>query len=195
MDVMSDARRDIRAHLVSDGVVLIKNAFAGGIPQHACRLPANSKRTKIAYTSGNGNAGVANSYYADSTSEYWAQVQDNILRALLTGDDCYSRVKSQKKAIFLSYSQGSENWAHQDDNKDPDFPFQATALLTNEFDGGEFYVAKKSGIDKIARTIVGMRDKGDIVLFAASKELRYFHGMLRITRGERMAVGLFQKKG
>ncbi|EJK63364.1 hypothetical protein THAOC_15979, partial [Thalassiosira oceanica] len=177
MDVLSTHREEIWASLVSHGVVLIKNALSG-IPHNACGLPANSKRKKITHTSGNG--GVAGSYYADSPSEYWVQVQNKILRALLTDDDCYRRAKSRKKAIILSYSQGSENWAHQDGNDDADFPFQATVLLTDdkEFDGGDFYVAKKLGIDEIARTIVKMRESGDMVLFAASKKLPHFHGML-----------------
>ncbi|EJK73033.1 hypothetical protein THAOC_05369, partial [Thalassiosira oceanica] len=179
MDVLSTHREEIWASLVSHGVVLIKNALSG-IPHNACGLPANSKRKKITYTSGNGVDGVAGSYYADSPSEYWVQVQNKILRALLTDDDCYRRVKSRKKAIILSYSQGSENWAHKDGNDDANFPFQATVLLTDdkEFDGGEFYVAKKLGIDEIARTIVKMRESGDMVLFAASKKLPHFHGML-----------------
>lgn len=195
MDVLSNdcTRQEIRDNLASHGVVLIKNALAlSEIPPSAC-VPANSKRKKIAYTSGNGRAGAGESYYADAPSRYWVEVQNKILRALLTDDACYSRVKDRKKAIILSYSQGSENWAHQDGNNDLDFPFQATALLTDEFDGGEFYVAKKLGIDKISRTIVRM-ESGDMVIFAASKELKYFHGMLRITRGERVAVGLFQNK-
>ena len=156
-------------------------------------MKTNIAPTKIQHTTGNGIAGETESYYADATSDYWIKVQNHILKSFLSNDDDYKQTRESKKAIILKYGQGAENHAHQDNNQCDIFPYQATVLFSDDFEGGEFYVAFKEK-STITRRIVRLENKGDMVIFAASKKSEYFHGMMRVTKGERSAVGLFQPK-
>ena len=66
---------------------------------------------------------------------------------------------------------------------------------SDEYDGGEFYVAKRDGA-KIIRTCCPLNG-GDLVIFQAGSGVnfqgqKYFHGMKQVTRGERVGVGLLQ---
>jgi len=75
-------------------------------------------------------------------------------------------------------------------------------MLSNseDYDGGEFYVAKRCDDDtngkKQRPSVIRMcslkLDAGDLILFQASKEGEYDHGMKTVTRGERVAIGLLQ---
>jgi predicted 2-oxoglutarate/Fe(II)-dependent dioxygenase YbiX len=76
-------------------------------------------------------------------------------------------------------------------------------MLSNitDYDGGEFYVAKRcndtNGKKKKQRpSVIRMcspkLNAGDLILFQASKEGDYDHGMKTVTRGERVAIGLLQ---
>ncbi|GFH56182.1 hypothetical protein CTEN210_12658 [Chaetoceros tenuissimus] len=182
----------MQRELETNGVILIRNAFSN-VPENALSMKTNCTPTKIQQTTGNGIAGETKSYYADATSDYWIKVQNHILRGFLCDNDCFEQVKGNKKAIILKYGQGAENHAHQDNNQCDIFPYQATVLFSENFEGGEFYVAFKEE-STITRRIVKLENKGDMVIFAASKKSKYFHGMMRVTKGERSAVGLFQPK-
>ena len=79
-------------------------------------------------------------------------------------------------------------------------------MLSNssDYDGGEFYVAKRLDNDdtngkkkkKQSPSVIRMcspkLDAGDLILFQASKDGDYDHGMKTVTRGERVAIGLLQ---
>lgn len=85
-------------------------------------------------------------------------------------------------------------------------------MLSNitDYDGGEFYVAKRCDDDmngnndddttgkkkkqcpSVIRTCSPKLDAGDLILFQASKDGDYDHGMKTVTRGERVAIGLLQ---
>ena len=75
-------------------------------------------------------------------------------------------------------------------------------MLSNstDYDGGEFYVAKRCDDDKddnqpsVIRMCSPKLDAGDLILFQASKEGEYDHGMKTVTKGERVAIGLLQPK-
>ena len=87
-------------------------------------------------------------------------------------------------------------------------------MLSNitDYDGGEFYVAKRCDDDmngnndddttgkkkkqcpSVIRTCSPKLDAGDLILFQASKDGEYDHGMKTVTRGKRVAIGLLQPK-
>eukprot|EP00978_Attheya_sp_CCMP212_P010662 scaffold25933_cov36-Attheya_sp.AAC.1 len=109
-------------------------------------------------------------------------------------DEDTIRTAEVRKCILLKYSKGGENWAHRDANSDGFFKYQALLMLSNndEYDGGEFYVARRSTVDcKIIRTCCPKLNAGDLVIFQADStdsDEDYDHGMKMLTRGERVAV-------
>ena len=116
-----------------------------------------------------------------------------------------NNTSDKRKYILLNYSEGGENWAHRDGNSGGYFPYQGLLMLSNstDYDGGEFYVAKRldnedtNGKKKkqrpsVIRTCSPKLDAGDLILFQASKEGEYDHGMKTVTKGERVAIGLLQ---
>ncbi len=104
------------------------------------------------------------------------------------------------KAVLLCYTDGAENWAHQDDNRQ--FGYQALLMLSEprvDFNGGELYVLKQAD-GEWTRVAVPCRHRGDVVVFRSNGP--FFHGMSRVTPGSRgcadgdccrVAVGLFHK--
>ena len=103
------------------------------------------------------------------------------------------------KAVLLVYTEGGENWSHQDDNRE--FHYQALMMLSEpgvDFTGGEFYVlsdAAKEGV-WIKKAVV-FENRGDVVLFRSNG--KYFHGMNVVSTGtsavcHRVAVGLLHKQ-
>ena len=171
---------------------------------------------------GNGSAGEATfsritakgtesigSYYCDLLqSDYLDSLQTILVASLKPASDTHENVSEMsetvskmRKYIWLQYSEGGENWAHRDDNSDEYFPYQALLMLSNsdDYDGGQFYVAKqitnKDGTTSVVRTCCPSLDAGDLVVFQADKEGDYDHGMLTVTSGERVAIGLLQKSG
>ena len=69
--------------------------------------------------------------------------------------------------------------------------------LEDDYDGGEFYLAKRNDTNKppsIIRMCSPKLDAGDMVIFQASKGAEYDHGMKTVTKGERVAIGLLQPK-
>ena len=53
---------------------------------------------------------------------------------------------------------------------------------------------KKKQSPSVIRICSPKLDSGDLILFQASKEGEYDHGMKTVTRGERVAIGLLQPK-
>eukprot|EP00804_Cyclotella_cryptica_P008038 CCRYP_004547-RA/>CCRYP_004547-RA protein AED:0.23 eAED:0.23 QI:278/1/1/1/0/0/3/1590/422 len=181
-------------------------------------------RKPIRHTSGNGLAGEelynynltrrtgkCGSYYSDlAESKYLDQLQSIVVRSLLqfkatTNDSKEDEKESttlsitgKRKYILLKYATGGENWAHRDGNIGEVFPYQALLMLSNsdEYDGGEFYVAKQKVNEgheiTITRRCSPNLNAGDLVIFRADKG--YDHGMKTVTRGERVAVGLLQAR-
>jgi len=178
----------------------------------AAKLELAKNRIKLRDTSGSGMAGeesfefikekgkqeIIGSFYCGiNQSTYLDQLQDILLMSLkLEG----GKEPQPKKYIYLKYSKEGENWAHRDANKDEVFPYQALLMLSSSdgYDGGEFYVARqvidifnKSAIDRVCSPKL---DAGDLVIFQAGKDGGYDHGMKKVTRGERVAIGLLQPK-
>jgi hypothetical protein len=149
------------------------------------------------------------SYYSDlKDSVYLTRLEKSIIDSLLKHDGQRTNAQAtsqagERKYILLKYSTGGENWAHTDDMKNEVFPYQALLMLSNsdEYDGGEFYVANRTDEGdhnmSITRLSTPKLNAGDLVIFKANSG--YYHGMKRVTRGERVAVGLLQsvpeKKG
>ena len=178
----------------------------------AAKLKFAKDRTPLRDTSGSGASGDKvftrrvgktgktediGSFYSDiCQSTYLDKLQKNILNSLKVEG---KREPGDKKYIYLRYSKGGENWAHRDNNADKVFPYQALVMLSSsdDYDGGEFYVAKQVNIDdkiSIVRTCCPKLDSGDMIIFQAGKDGNYDHGMKTVTRGERIAVGLLQPR-
>mmetsp|Transcript_8376 Transcript_8376/g.12545 ORF Transcript_8376/g.12545 Transcript_8376/m.12545 type:complete len:437 (+) Transcript_8376:52-1362(+) len=86
-----------------------------------------------------------------------------------------------------STTDGNSGYGDDDDDDDDDDDCGGTTT------GDKF---KHQGI---VRNIVEFQNAGDLVIFEASKQTKYFHGMLKVKRGtndtcERVAIGLLQKK-
>lgn len=59
-------------------------------------------------------------------------------------------MQAKRKAIMLVYQEGSENWAHQDNNHAHTAPdcYQAVLVCScpgEDFQGGEFYISRQCG--------------------------------------------------
>ena len=206
----------IKASIDQTGMVLLHNAVDKSTIQtlltgkatsnshpDATQIKVQPKVNKLLYTSGNGKEG----YYNDiQDNKYLNRLQDIIISSLKGMKETMSNTSDKRKYILLNYSEGGENWAHRDSNKDDDyFPYQGLLMLSNstDYDGGEFYVAKRCDNDdtngkkkkqhpSVIRTYCPKLDAGDLILFQASKEGGYDHGMKTVTRGERVAIGLLQ---
>jgi predicted 2-oxoglutarate/Fe(II)-dependent dioxygenase YbiX len=141
----------------------------------------------------NNTEQCGSSYDQLQKSVYLDLLQNTIQQSFLSGrvDDI------NRKYILLKYSKGGENWAHNDANTSKVFPYQALLMLSdrNEYDGGEFYIAKQAGkLDNadvsITRLCTPKLNAGDLVIFRANGS--FYHGMKPVTRGERVAIGLLQ---
>jgi len=150
-------------------------------------------------TTGSGVAGAQAGDTAYGTVAGFEGLQAACLRLV----SCRSPRCCAKKSILLSYTEGAENWAHQDNNADADCPYQAVLLLSRpgiDFNGGQFYVAKQQHcgdgvVTSITRREVELQQPGDLVIFQAGKDTGWFHGVLPVQRGTaskccRDAVGL-----
>ena len=103
------------------------------------------------------------------------------------------------KAVLLVYTEGGENWSHQDDNSE--FHYQALMMLSEpgvDFTGGEFHVLSDAAKEGVwVKKAVVFENRGDVVLFRSNG--RYLHGMNVVRRGtsdvcHRVAVGLLHKQ-
>jgi len=164
----------------------------------ATQIKVQPKVNKLLYTTGNGKEG----HYNDIQDNTYLNRLQNVIICSLKG----MNETIKRKYILLNYSEGGENWAHRDGNSDGYFPYQGLLMLSNsaDYDGGEFYVAKRLDNDdtngkkkkkqcpSVIRMCSPKLDAGDLILFQASKEGEYDHGMKTVTRGERVAIGLLQ---
>uniref|UniRef100_A0A7S3P457 Fe2OG dioxygenase domain-containing protein n=1 Tax=Amphora coffeiformis TaxID=265554 RepID=A0A7S3P457_9STRA len=166
---------------------------------------------RLAETMGNGVAGTPPSRYFDLPKPHSACLLElettlwNLLLEREGGDEMGDNPQftkggpeapSPRKSIFLQYGAGAENWAHQDNNRQK-VPIQAVLLTSQpeaDFDGGEFYVAKRQQqqeqrdepkddgphVLKFCRHVVSWQNTGDLVLFQAGKDTGWSHGMMPV---------------
>jgi len=195
------------------GACAIRNAApASALKQ----LPetTEAKATKLARTMGNGIAGDPPSVYMDiDRTPEWNDALEQHLGELLMGPGAPEALmgdaaRLDRKSILLLAGQGTENWAHQDNN-DETPPVQAVLMLSDpytDFAGGEFYVARQTSRTEtrinIMRYEVPFESPGDLVIFKAGKESGWWHGMLPVKAGNaqkqehpRKAVGMLQPPG
>src|SRR5262249_41491058 len=110
--------------------------------------------------------------------------------------------QSRGSSILLRYPEGGVNHPHHDIYGPERFPYQAVLVLSQrgrEFNCGEFELHEKqaNGSRNVRRFPL---DQGELWLFAGSgywrrgpKRPRWIdleHGMRRVTRGERYALGI-----
>ena len=193
-DIIPDSvTKQIHTSIRNTGMAIIHGAVdKATIKKIQSNIELAKTPTQLSDTSGLGMAGSNGSFYCDiKQSKYLDQVQDIFLKSLKQVE-CRNEPKP-KKYIYLKYSEGGENFAHRDGNDDKAFPYQALLMLSNsnDYDGGEFYVAKRVNA-AIDRTCTPKLDAGDLVIFQADKDGGYDHGMKKVTRGEREAIGLLQ---
>jgi len=179
---------------------LLTGETTGSSHPDATQIKEHPKVHKLLYTSGNGKEGR----YNDIQGNTYLNRLQNVIVSSLKKEETITNTSDKRKYILLNYSEGGENWAHRDSIKDDDyFPYQGLLMLSNieDYDGGEFYVAKRCDDDdtngkkqcpSVIRTCSLKLDAGDLILFQASKEGEYDHGMKTVTRGERVAIGLLQ---
>jgi len=180
---------------------------------------SRAKKVRLAETTGNGVAGVPPSYYTDlpqpepSTWRYEleAGVWDVLLGEGAEGEAAEANFSNppERKSILLCCGEGSENWAHQDNNADGMAPVQAVLMLSEpgkSFQGGDFYVAKQEQSQNqegicFRRYEVSFQSPGDLIIFQAGKGSGWWHGMLPVRSGNdnsseqgflRETVGLLQ---
>lgn len=120
------------------------------------------------------------------------------LPATLAGYHRLCRAHGQKRpsSILISYLAGGLNHPHQDAYGPLCFPLQALVVLARrgaDFRGGDFVLWTEDAQGRlVARDVPASR--GDLVLFAARQlgpgGARAMHGMRRLTRGRRDALGL-----
>ena len=166
------------------------------------KVKPDKKPKQLAVTDASGLSGEDGSYYCDiQKTTYLDRLQDIVVSSL-KGE--HVKASDYTKCILLKYSKGGENFSHRDENKGV-CNFQALLILSSsdEYDGGEFYVARRmrslerEGVDdgeiSFVRTCSPKLDAGDLVIFDSGHEGgEYEHGMKRVTRGKRVAVGLLQ---
>lgn len=164
--------------------------------------PASSKVTE---TQGSGVPGVPTSHYEDWPTPYsdsLVELEKSIIDLLQ--DDGLPREIQQRKHIVLKFGAGGENWAHRDDHHDESFPIQAELLLsepTQEFNGGQFYIAKRDDDDtgdtkilRIRRNMVEWENAGDLVIFHGNYSSSWWHGMEKVELGEKRTNVTYPKK-
>jgi hypothetical protein len=112
------------------------------------------------------------------------------------GDGICQLPASSTKAVLLAYSEGAENWTHQDDNSQ--FDYQSLLMLSEpgvDFNGGELHVLRGED-DDWKKMSVRFMHRGDVAIFRSNGQ--FFHGMDEVLVGEkgsdgtnRVAVGMF----
>lgn len=212
MDIIRGAVNKPTVELLSQG------KHTEGCHPNARPLEKCGNCKKLSETAGSGMAGddltneqVGSHYIYLRPSDYLKRLQKAMVVSLSQSAaasrplelDAATNEAIARKHIMLRYSTGGENWAHSD-AVGTDFPFQALLMLSNsdEYDGGEFYVAKQDAENNsgeiqerqlsITRLCTPKLNSGDLVIFASGG--KYCHGMKTVTSGERIAVGLLQGK-
>jgi len=145
----------IKASIDETGMAVIPNAVdkstiqklltgetTGSSHPDATQIKEHPKVHKLLYTSGNGKEGR----YNDIKGNTYLNRLQNVIVSSLKKEETITNTSDKRKYILLNYSEGGENWAHRDSIKDDDyFPYQGLLMLSNssDYDGGEFYVAKR----------------------------------------------------
>ena len=196
------AKQQHQLELQTHGIVLLR----GFVPEETCewllsRVNEHRRRhapTRLTETMSLGRRG---SYWdKDWKLPILKKIQERVVRSLelnatSIGDADAKLPPSNSKSVLLVYSEGGENWAHQDDNKD--FSFQALLMLSKpgvDFEGGSLYVL--DGNQGWAKRSVEFQTRGDLAVFRSNG--LFFHGMDEVLEGSgswcnRIAVGLFHK--
>jgi len=160
------------------------------------------KGTKLTETMALGKSGV---YFDTNWNEggLLRSIQERVFeQAGLDGGDGHGILPaSSTKAILLAYTEGAENWTHQDDNTQ--FDYQSLLMLSEpvvDFNGGELHVLRGQDEDweDWKKTQVKFMNRGDVAIFRSNGH--FFHGMDEVLVGEkgsdgtnRIAVGMFHK--
>jgi len=213
----SDSSKRIHSSMEKTGMAIIRGALNqptikslryGGSSAEGChpdaeKIETMKKLEKLTFTSASGLCGedaffdhggkpIGSHYAAIKNSTFLNQMQAIILRSLdgVSRTEAEAASTNERKCILLKYSKGGVNWAHRDGN----CKYQALLMLSSsdEYEGGEFYVARRKGECRFTRTYTPKLNAGDLVLFRSDADGGYDHGMMEVTEGERIAVGLLQ---
>jgi hypothetical protein len=195
-------RRHAQEHLKSMGIVLLR----GFVPEETCewlmsRVYNHRSKHSPTWLTETMSLGRRGCYFdKDWNLAPLRHIQERLVQSLglsptEIGVDNAKLPPNNSKSVLLAYTQGAENWAHQDDNKD--FSFQALLMLSEpglDFTGGALYVLDgSSGWEKRS---VAFERRGDVAIFRSNGS--FFHGMDEVLPGsghecKRIAVGLFHK--
>ena len=121
---------------------------------------------------------------------------------------CREAGQTQPTCLLLRYSEGGYNRMHQDQYGPLAFPLQVVVLLSRpgtEFEGGEFLVSEQRPRGQM-RIEIARPAQGDAIVFpnawrpvanaaGALRRTAVRHGLARVTRGERFALGLIFHDG
>jgi hypothetical protein len=115
---------------------------------------------------------------------------------------CAALGQTQPTPLLLKYGVGDENRLHQDMYGELHFPLQVVTMLSQpgrDFEGGEFVLTEQRPRMQSRVEVVPM-ERGDAVIFAGAHRpvtgtrgdyaVKIRHGVSRIRRGERMALGV-----
>jgi len=115
---------------------------------------------------------------------------------------CHAAGQTKPTPLLLRYGEGGYNRLHQDLYGDLLFPLQATVLLSEperDFRGGEFLLVENRPRQQAIATALSLQ-QGELVLFPVAERpvagkramlrARMRHGVSRVTRGERFALGV-----
>ncbi len=122
------------------------------------------------------------------------------LKAFL--DSCHANGQKRPTPLLLHYEAQGYNCLHQDLYGDIAFPLQITALLSRpgiDYGGGEFLLLEQRPRAQSRGEVVPI-EQGELVIFPCAERpaqgkrgmlrLNMRHGVSRITRGSRYALGI-----
>jgi len=117
-------------------------------------------------------------------------------------DRCHANGQSRPTPLLLHYEAQGYNCLHQDLYGDLAFPLQIAALLSRsgvDFDGGEFLLLEQRPRAQSRGEAVTV-EQGELVIFPCTERpaqgkrgmlrLSMRHGVSRVTRGSRYALGI-----
>jgi hypothetical protein len=115
---------------------------------------------------------------------------------------CRAAGQTKTTPLLLRYEEGGYNRLHQDLYGELSFPLQATILLSEperDFRGGEFLLVENRPRQQAIGTALALR-QGEMLVFPtferpvpgkrSTLRAQVRHGVSRITRGERFALGV-----
>jgi len=117
-------------------------------------------------------------------------------------ETCHAAGQTRPTPLLLRYQAGGWNALHRDLYGPLVFPLQATILLSRpgeDFEGGEFLLVEQRPRQQSMGTAVALR-QGELIVFPVfdrpvagargTYRAQLRHGVSRIARGERFALGL-----